>query len=281
MPDMTPGVASALSPLVRRIVAPNPGLMTGPGTNTYLVGIDEVAVIDPGPDDAGHIEAIVGASMRERIRWILVTHHHIDHSAGVARLKRETGAEIVAFGPPRSAVTAGAGADWAPDRKAKDGEVIEGTEWGLEVLHTPGHASDHLCFFLEEERVLFTGDTVLSGTTTVIPHPDGNMAAYLQSLERLRKRRLARLCPGHGDVMDDPKAVLAEYVEHRLAREQQIQDALRDGPAKIEDLVTRIYVGVPEALHPMAARSVHAHLVKLKAEGRVSGRDANSAWKLA
>src|SRR5438105_13549417 len=122
-PALVHGVASALSPLVRRIVAPNPGLMTGPGTNTYLVGLDEVAVIDPGPDDAGHIEAIVGASMRERVRWILVTHHHIDHSAGVNRLKRETGAEIVAFGPPKSVQ-----ADWAPDRKAKDGEVIEGTE---------------------------------------------------------------------------------------------------------------------------------------------------------
>lgn len=276
MPDLTPGVASALSPLVRRIVAPNPGLMTGPGTNTYLVGIDEVAVIDPGPDDPGHIEAIIGASMLERVRWVLVTHHHHDHSSGVARLVRATGAEIVAFGAPR-----GVELDWTPDRRAKDGEVIEGTEWGLEVLHTPGHASDHLCFFLEEERVLFTGDTVLSGTTTVIPHPDGNMAAYLQSLERLRKRRLTRICPGHGDVIEDPKAVLSEYVEHRLAREAQILEALRDGPAKIEDLVTRIYVGVPEAIYPMAARSVHAHLVKLKTEGRVSGRDANSAWKLA
>ena len=281
MPDMTPGVASALSPLVRRIVAPNPGLMTGPGTNTYLVGIDEVAVIDPGPDDAGHIEAIVGASMRERIRWILVTHHHIDHSAGVARLKRETGAEIVAFGPPRSAVTSGAAADWAPDRKAKDGEVIEGTEWGLEVLHTPGHASDHLCFFLEEERVLFTGDTVLSGTTAVINPPDGDMAAYLQSLERLRKRRLTRLCPGHGDVLEEPKAILAEYVAHRIERENQILEALGTGPSKITDLVAKIYVDTPEALHDMAARSVLAHLQKLKGEGRVSGRDVNSAWKVA
>jgi glyoxylase-like metal-dependent hydrolase (beta-lactamase superfamily II) len=281
MPDMTPGVASALSPLVRRIVAPNPGLMTGPGTNTYLVGIDEVAVIDPGPDDAGHIEAIVGASMRERVRWILVTHHHIDHSAGVARLKEATGAEIVAFGPPKSAATSGHGAGWAPDRKAKDGEVIEGTEWGLEVLHTPGHASDHLCFFLEEERVLFTGDTVLSGTTAVINPPDGDMAAYLQSLERLRKRRLTRLCPGHGDVMEEPKAILAEYVAHRVERENQILEALRDGPTKITDLVARIYVDTPEALHDMAGRSVLAHLQKLKAEGRVSGRDANSAWKVA
>src|ERR687896_541545 len=207
MPDMTPGVASALSPLVRRIVAPTPALMTGPGTTPSLVGMEEVAVIDPGPDDPRHIEAIVGASMRERVRWILVTHHHIDHSAGVRRLKEATGAEIVAYGPPKSA-----GADWAPDRKARDGNIIEGTEWGLEVLHTPGHASDHLCFFLEEERVLFTGDMVLSGMTSVIAPPDGDMTAYLASLERMRKRRLTRICPGHGDVIDDPKAVLAEYI---------------------------------------------------------------------
>jgi glyoxylase-like metal-dependent hydrolase (beta-lactamase superfamily II) len=276
MPDLTPGVASALSPLVRRIVAPNPSLMTGSGTNTYLVGIDEVAVIDPGPDDPGHIEAIIGASMLERVRWVLVTHYHPDHSAGVPRLARETGAQVVALGPPKSA-----GAGWSPDRRATDGEVIEGTEWGLEVLHTPGHASDHVCFFLEEERVLFTGDTVLSGTTSVIAPPDGDMTAYLSSLERLRKRRLSRICPGHGDVIDDPKGVLAQYIQHRLEREAQILDALREGPSRIPDLVTRIYAEVPEALHEWAARSVHAHLLKLKSEGRVSGRDVNSAWKVA
>jgi glyoxylase-like metal-dependent hydrolase (beta-lactamase superfamily II) len=276
MPDLTPGVASALSPLVRRIVAPNPSLMTGSGTNTYLVGIDEVAVIDPGPDDPGHIEAIIGASMLERVRWVLVTHYHPDHSAGVGRLARETGAQIVALGPPKSAAAA-----WSPGRRPTDGEVIEGTEWGLEVLHTPGHAPDHLCFFLEEERVLFTGDTVLSGTTSVIAPPDGDMTAYLNSLERLRKRRLSRICPGHGDVIDDPKGVLAQYIQHRLEREAQILDALREGPSRIPDLVTRIYAEVPEALHEMAARSVHAHLLKLKSEGRVSGRDVNSAWKVA
>lgn len=276
MADLTPGVASALSPLVRRIVAPNPSIMTGPGTNTYLVGIDEVAVIDPGPDDAGHIEAIVGASMRERIRWVLLTHHHVDHAAGAMRLARATGAELVAYGPPKSAK-----AEWAPDRRLKDGDVIEGTEWGLEVLHTPGHASDHLCFFLEEERVLFTGDTVLSGSTTVINPPDGNMAAYLISLDRLRKRRLTRLCPGHGDVIEDPKTTLVEYIEHRLARERQILDVLREGPSKVSDIVGRLYAEVPEALHEWAARSVHAHLLKLKADGRVTGRDQKSAWKVA
>jgi glyoxylase-like metal-dependent hydrolase (beta-lactamase superfamily II) len=276
MPDLTPGVASALSPLVRRIVAPNPSLLTGPGTNTYLVGIDEVAVVDPGPDDPGHIEAIIGASMLERVRWVLVTHHSSEHSGGVARLARETGAEIVALGPPKSA-----GAGWTPDRRPTDGEVIEGTEWGLEVLLTPGYSSDHLCFFLEEERVLFTGDMVLSGTTSVIAPPDGDMKAYLTSLERLRKRRLSRICPGHGDVIDDPKGVLAESIEHRLEREAQILDALREGPSKIPDLVTRIYAEVPEALHERAARLVHAHLLKLKSEGKVSGRDVNSAWKVA
>lgn len=276
MPDMTPGVASALSPLVRRIVAPNPSLMTLTGTNTYLVGIDEVAVIDPGPDDPAHIEAIIGASMRERVRWVLVTHHHLDHSSGVARLVRETGAEVVALGAPKGVEVA-----YTPDHRPTDGEIIEGTEWGLEVLHTPGHASDHLSFFLEEERVLFTGDCVLSGSTSVINPPDGDLAAYMTSLERIRKRRLARICPGHGDVIEDPKALVTEYIEHRRLRETQILEALREGPAKIAELVPRIYADVPEALHSMAARSVLAHLFKLRAENRVSGRDDSSAWKLA
>jgi glyoxylase-like metal-dependent hydrolase (beta-lactamase superfamily II) len=276
MPDMTPGVASALSPLVRRIVAPNASMMTLSGTNTYLVGIDEVAVIDPGPDDPVHIEAIIGASMRERVRWVMVTHHHQDHSDGVTRLVGETGAEVVALGVPK-----GKEVNFTPDRRPADGDVIEGTEWGLEVIHTPGHASDHLSFFLEEERVLFTGDCVLSGSTSVINPPDGDLAAYMASLERIRKRRLARICPGHGDVIEDPKALVAEYIEHRQMREKQILDALREGPGKIAELVPRIYADVPEALHPMAARSVLAHLLKLRAEGRVSGRDDSSAWKLA
>jgi glyoxylase-like metal-dependent hydrolase (beta-lactamase superfamily II) len=279
MPDMTPGVASALSPLVRRIVAPNPSLMTLTGTNTYLVGIDEVAVIDPGPDDPAHIEAIIGASMRERVRWVLVTHHHADHSSGVARLVAETGAQVVALNPPKGVTPA---VPYTPDRRPDDGEVIEGTEWGLEVLHTPGHASDHLSFFLEEERVLFTGDCVLGGSTSVINPPDGDLGAYMASLERIRKRRLARICPGHGDVIEDPRALVNEYIEHRKMREKQILGALREGPAKIAELVLRIYASeVPEALYPVAARSVHAHLLKLRGEGRVSGRDDSSAWKLA
>ncbi len=272
MADMTPGVASALSPLVRRIVAPNPSMMTGPGTNTYLVGVDEVAVIDPGPDDVGHVEAIIGASMRERVRWVVLTHTHPDHAPGAARLAAETGAKIVAF-KKDDVVT--------PDVILKDGGIIEGSEWGLEAIHTPGHASNHLCFFLEEERILFTGDHIMQGSTVVIAPPDGNMRDYLESLERLKKRRISKIYPGHGDVIEEPKVVIEEYLKHRLARERQILTLLGKGPAKVPELVEKIYAEVPEALHPVAAFSVLAHLIKLKGDRKVSGRDMRSTWKRA
>jgi len=275
---MTPGVPSALSPLVRRIVAPNPGPFTGPGTNTYLVGIDEVAVIDPGPDEAAHIDAIIGASMRERVRWVLLTHTHPDHAPGTKRLVKETGAEVLAFTKkPKDG-------DVIPDRVIGEGATIEGTEFGLEVLHTPGHAPDHLCFFLEEERVLFTGDTVLDGMFSVInPSRGGDMAVYVETLERLEKMRLSRLCPGHGDVIDEPKARIREYIEHRRAREEQIYKLVKKQPAKIPDLVAAIYTGddLPPELIEAATWQVQAHLVKLKKAGRVTGTGAKSVWTAA
>jgi glyoxylase-like metal-dependent hydrolase (beta-lactamase superfamily II) len=276
MPDLTPGVPSALSPLVRRIVAPNPGPMTGPGTNTYLVGIDEVAVIDPGPDDKRHIDAIVGASMRERVRWVLLTHTHPDHAPGTERLVKATGAEVLAFAKRDRDSTV------IPDRTIGNGETIEGTEFGLEVVHTPGHAPNHICFVLEEERVLFTGDVVLNGTFSVVnPARGGDMAKYLASLELLRKRRVSRICPGHGDVIDEPRAKLDEYVKHRKARERQILKVLNDGPAKISDIVRRLYRDTPDELQEWAAKQVHAHLLKLRSEGKVEGGSVKSAWKLA
>lgn len=279
MPDLTPGVPSALSPLVRRVVAPNPGLMTGPGTNTYLVGIDEVAVIDPGPDDAKHVDAIVGASMRDRVRWVLLTHTHPDHWPAARRIREQTGAEIGGF--PKAPKADGFDLDF--DLVLADGATIEGTEFRFEALHTPGHAPNHICFLLEEERMLFTGDHVLDGTTTVVdPKRGGDMVQYLASLERLRKlKRVARIAPGHGDVIDDPQAVLDEYLAHRKMRERQILKVLRDGPTRIPKIVAALYTDTPEGLLEVAERQVHAHLLKLKAEGKVEGSAPKGPWSLA
>ncbi|GMU79398.1 MAG: MBL fold metallo-hydrolase [Acidimicrobiia bacterium] len=279
MPDMTPGVPSALSPLVRRIVAPNPGPFTGPGTNTYLVGIDEVAVIDPGPDDPGHIDAIIGASMRERVRWVLLTHFHPDHVPGTARLVRETGAEVLAFSKKLPK-----GSEVVVDRVIGERDTIEGTEFGLDVLHTPGHAPEHLCFLLEEERVLFTGDNVLDGMYSVInPTRGGDMDTYVETLERLERLRTSRLCPAHGDVIDEPKARIRDYLEHRRAREAEILRLVRKQPAKIADLVGWIYgdVDLPPELVEAASWQVQAHLVRLKRAGKVAGTSARSAWSAA
>lgn len=277
MSDLRPGVAGALSPLVRRIVAPNPSLMTGPGTNTYLVGIDEVAVIDPGPDDAGHVEAIVGAAMADRVRWVLLTHTHPDHAPATERLVRATGAEVLGHDkiPARDQPVV------RPDRVLRDGAVIQGTEFRLEVLHTPGHAPNHLCFLLDEERELFTGDTVLDGTTSVIsPRRGGDMVAYLASLRRLRGLRLSAILPGHGDVIASPHARIDEYLDHRAEREAQIIELLGSGPAKIAEIVAALYVDTPEELHTQAGAMVQAHLVKLRRDGVVRGRDRRRPWSL-
>jgi glyoxylase-like metal-dependent hydrolase (beta-lactamase superfamily II) len=280
MRDLTPGIPSALSPLVRRVVAPNPGPFTGPGTNTYLVGIDEVAVIDPGPDTKSHIDAIVGASMRERVRWVVLTHTHPDHWPGTARLVKATGAEVVAFGKYRDKDV-----DLVPDRVIGEGDTIEGSEWGLDVLHTPGHAPNHLCFLLEEERVLFTGDTVLDGMYSVVnPARGGDMGVYVHTLERLRRLRLTRICPGHGDVIDEPRARIDDYLAHRKARGQQILRLVRKGDGlRIKEIVAALYGrdGLSPELVEAAGWQVHAHLLELRSEGKVAGISAKAVWKAA
>lgn len=264
------GVASALSPLVRRIVAPNPGFMTGPGTNTYLVGIDEIVVIDPGPDDPTHLDAIAGCG-GDRIRWIACTHTHLDHSPGVAGLKERTGAEVLAFDARDGLVI---------DRAMADGDRIEATEFVLRAVHTPGHASNHLCFLLEQERMLFSGDHIMEGSTVVIRPPDGDMAAYLEQLERLKglRPRLRTIAPGHGHLIEQPAAKIDEYLAHRREREAQIVAALPpSGTTTIDAIVADLY-DVPDELVPMACASVWAHLRKLAAEGRADGDAIDGPW---
>ena len=268
-PELIPGVARALSPLVRRIIAPNPGIMTGPGTNTYLVGIDEIAVIDPGPADDEHLDAIAGCG-GDRIRWILATHTHKDHAPGVQGLKERTGAEVLGFDSRD---------DLSVDLAIGDGYQVEATEFRLTAVHTPGHASNHLCYVLEEERLLFSGDHLMQGSTVVIRPPDGDMAIYLDSLAKVRAIRLRAIAPGHGHVMDDPGGVIDEYVRHRHEREAQILSALEAaGTATIDDLVKVVYVDVDEERHPIARHTVHAHLRKLAAEGHAKGDDLDGEW---
>jgi glyoxylase-like metal-dependent hydrolase (beta-lactamase superfamily II) len=266
---LVPGVARALSPMVRRIIAPNPGVMTGPGTNTYLVGIDEIVVVDPGPADESHLDAIVGCG-GDRIRWIAVTHTHPDHSPGVEGLKDRTGAEVVGFDKRDG---------FKPDRKLGDGDTVEATEFRLQAIHTPGHASNHLCYLVEEERMLLSGDHIMSGSTVVIKPPDGDMAAYLRSLERLRKLRLRSIGPGHGHVIDKPAEVIDWYIAHRLEREAKVLAALRDaGTAKVDQLVPAVYADVSEELYPVARYSLWAHLLKLAEDGQVEGRTLTGKW---
>jgi glyoxylase-like metal-dependent hydrolase (beta-lactamase superfamily II) len=263
--DLVPGVVTELSPLVRRVLAPNPGLMTGPGTNTYLVGRDDVAVIDPGPDDSEEHLDTVAAAGAGRIRWILVTHTHSDHSPGAAGLKARTGAEVLGFD---------ARDGFVPDMAIGDGWALEAPAFRLEAIHTPGHASNHLCYRLAGERLLFSGDHIMSGSTVVIAPPDGDMAAYLAALERVRGLDLDGVAPGHGGFIPDPRAVIDYYTEHRRAREAAIDNALRRlGTARVEELVEAVYTDVPEALHPIARWSVWAHLRKLADEGRTSTND--------
>ncbi len=277
-PEMIVGVARALSPLVRRILAPNPGIMTGPGTNTYLVGIDEIAVIDPGPADDEHLDAIAGCG-GDRIRWIVLTHTHEDHSPGAAGLKERTGAEVLAFAAPDGVESA------VVDTVITDGFQIEATEFRLTAIHTPGHASNHLCYKLEEEHTLFSGDHIMEGSTVVIRPPDGDMATYLESLERLRGIRLRKIAPGHGHVIEDPKAVLEHYVTHRAEREAAILAALQaEGTATIDRLVEVVYVDVDEERHPIARHTVHAHLRKLADEGLATTGDLDdldAPWSAA
>ena len=263
-PDPRPGRLDRLAPGLTRLTAPNPGVMTGPGTNTYLVGSADLAVVDPGPDDPGHLAAVEEAArgLGGAVRWVLVTHTHPDHAPGAARLAARTGAQVIGFGPK---------AGFVPDRTVGDGWVLDGGTSALTALHTPGHASDHLCWLLKDARILLSGDHVMDRVTVVISPPDGDMAAYLANLQRLLDLdpALTAIAPGHGRLLGRPAEVVSAVIAHRLAREARVAAALADaGEATVDELVARVYADVDPALHAIARASLWAHLRKLVADGR-------------
>jgi glyoxylase-like metal-dependent hydrolase (beta-lactamase superfamily II)/8-oxo-dGTP pyrophosphatase MutT (NUDIX family) len=275
--EIVPGTVVRLSDKVRRITAPNPGFMTGPGTNTYLLGAGgDIAVIDPGPAIDAHIEAVLEAA-GARIRWILATHTHLDHSPAAVLLQAKTGAELLGMPPPPSGSQ---DQSFRPDRVLAHGERIELAGCALRVIHTPGHASNQLCYLLEEEKLLFTGDHVMQGSTVVINPPDGDMRVYLDSLRQLQREDIAWFAPGHGFLMDKPQEVLERLLIHRLDRENKVLNALRKaGTATLEALLPVVYDDVSARAHPVASRSLLAHLIKLKAEHKLV--EALGNWSVA
>lgn len=253
------------SDLVGRVLGLNPGLMTGPGTNTYLVGRRDPILIDTGagvPDYVPLLDRFLGERGFTQLSRVLLTHRHRDHLGGVGQLRqRFRGLRVSKMRHKDAGLP-------EPIDDLRDGETVAGDGVTLRPVYTPGHASDHLCYYLVEERALFTGDVILGGSTTVIPADDGDLLDYLASLRRLLGLDVQRIYPAHGPVIEDGPARIREYIEHRLLRERQIVDALGDHLETIPDLVTRIYVDVAPALHPVAALSVESHLKKLAREGR-------------
>lgn len=273
--EFSPGTLVEIAAGVRRLVAPNPSMMTGPGTNTYLVGDSEVAVIDPGPNIDKHIEAIQSLAPG-KIRWILCTHTHPDHSPGAAPLAAATGAELMGIPAPDGKVQ---DKTFTPDRVLGDNDVLETDEFAIRAVHTPGHASNHLCFRHEAHRMLFTGDHIMSGSTVVIDPPDGNMQHYLDALARLKELDLAALAPGHGPVIDNPDEVVDWLIAHRLKREAKIVTTMEANPnSTLWDLTLQVYDELDPKLHRLASRSLLAHLLKLEADGRA--RCDNELWYL-
>jgi glyoxylase-like metal-dependent hydrolase (beta-lactamase superfamily II) len=265
-----------VSPLIHRVLAPNPGPFTFKGTGVYIAGEKDVAVIDPGPDMPEHLAALKRALEGKRVTHILVTHTHSDHSPAARPLKEWTGAKTYAFGPHGSGkadegvkVEEGGDMAFVPDVRVRDGDVIEGNGISFDCVFTPGHTSNHMCFALREEKALFTGDHVMGWSTTVVTPPDGDMRSYMASLRKLLPRNDEILWPTHGAPVRDPKPFVQAYIDHRMEREAQILACLRDGISTIPDLVVRMYADVDKRLHPAAARSVLAHLIQLSQDGRV------------
>ena len=270
------GACDQVSPLIRRVVANNPGPFTYLGTGTYIIGEGEVAVIDPGPDMADHLDALMAALEGETVTHILVTHHHTDHSPLARPLQEKTGAKIygcaVGAKAGDSAVITEAGhdLDFSPDVDiCGGGAVFEGPGWTLEAIATPGHTSNHICFALKEENALFSGDHIMGWSTTVVSPPDGDMTAYMDSLDKVKALDFDILWPTHGPPVRDVAPFIDAYIAHRRAREAQVLKALADGHGRIKDMIPTLYAEVDKRLWPAAARSVLGHMIDLVRRGIV------------
>ncbi len=277
------GAVERIAPGVRRLVCNNPSAFTFRGTNTYLIGEGQVAVMDPGPENEAHLAAILRATEGERITRVIVTHTHRDHSPGARPLVAQTGAMTYGFGPHMTPPEAGGeGGDhgFHPDVRLGDDEVLEGEGWRLRALHTPGHCANHLCFALEGTGILFSADHVMSWSTSVVSPPDGDMADYMRSLERVMARDDRLLLPGHGAPLTEPKPFLAALKAHREEREAKVLAALRAaGRATPAELVPPVYGPLDARLVGPAGRSLLSHLIKLEGEGKAAR--AGEAWAAA
>ena len=275
MSDFPYGQAVELTERVRRLTAPNSGPMTGPGTNSYLIGHDQIALVDPGPAIDSHIEALI-ETVGGRLKWIFVTHTHRDHSPAAKAVAEATGAELIGniidndgFQDPT----------FVDARAVADDECLITDEFTLRAILTPGHVSNHVCYLIEDDRMLITGDHIMGGSTVVIIPPAGDMAHYIESLERMLEYDLKHLAPGHGPLIDAPHAEVKHLIAHRLKRERKVSDALaKAGPCPISSLLPIVYDDVAQSLHKMAEKSLLAHLLKLSTDGRAKVIDSN--WML-
>ena len=278
MAALISGQISQISSHVRRLLAPNPGPFTGPGTNTYIIGQSELAIIDPGPELAGHVDVML-EQLSGDIRWILVTHTHRDHSPAARLLKERLGSQVQIIGMKNQGEGFSFDLKFEPDVLFTHQQRLETEEFTLTAIHTPGHASNHLCFFLEEESLLFSGDHLMDGSTVVIAPPDGNMAEYLESLALLSDYPIECIAPAHGNLILQAQAEIQKTIKHRLGRENKVLNALTAGSFhSLADLIPLAYDDVPVFMHPAAQQSLLAHLIKLKSEKRAE--EQGGLWAL-
>ena len=274
---LDPGIPFRLNSRVRRLIAPNPVVMTGPGTNTYLLGDDEVAVLDPGPALPEHIDAILDTA-GDRIRWIVCTHTHPDHSPAWQAVAEATGAEVIGASPPDDMFQ---DETFKPTVEVQHDYVLSTPEFTLRAVHTPGHVGNHYCYFLEEEGMMFAGDHIMNGSTVVIIPPSGDMKAYIESLQLLLKYPLQFIAPGHGELMDQPTEAVDWLVNHRLGREKKVVEGLqKTGRVSLDELVKVVYDDVDSSLHKMARLSLSAHLIKLQHDKRARPYADDESWEL-